>query len=179
MLLLKTVRYIAGNVAPRIPPDSLVEYLSKTIAFTITTVGVLPEFSDLVHAQPEVAIAVFMSVREAVQPPYPSEVLRSEVLPSEVLPSEAYQPIETAYLGLSKPMLAKCTSKETCRWVGTPYVRCKMCKATWEDQRTRYYRSVWRYYPCRVCGKLETPETLEILGCPECKGGSLAWSHFI
>ena len=167
-LLLKVAHYLADNIA--LLSDGLMEYLSKTIAFTLESIRTLPEFADLVNSHPEIAIAVCMSVCAAVQPPRP--------WPSSALPPESYQPIKPEFVKTSKPRLTKCLSNlGTCTWVGTPYVRCEGCQATWEDQRTRYMGKQWRYYYCRACGKLETPETLfEVLQCPECKGDRTGWA---
>ncbi|KAF8425199.1 hypothetical protein EV426DRAFT_716344 [Tirmania nivea] len=174
VLLLKIMHYLADNIA--LFSDRLMEYLSKTIAFTLETIRVLPEFADLMQSHPQVAIAVCMSACAAMQLPDPWL--------SNALPPVTYQPIQPQFMKTSKPRLTKCKSG-ACNWFGTPFVRCEGCQATWEDQRTRYPKSQWRYYCCRACGKLETPAMLrEVTKCLECKGESnmrvtRVWTHSI
>ena len=69
ILLIKIVHYLADNIA--LLSDSLMEYLTKTIAFTLEPIRVLPEFTDLVNSHPGIAIAVCMSACPAMQPPDP------------------------------------------------------------------------------------------------------------
>ena len=156
MLLLKIVHHLADNIALR--SDPLMKYFIKTIGFTLESIRALPEFADLVNSHPEVAIAVCMSVCVANKPPWCSD-------------PEAYQPIRLEFMIESKPRLTTCVSyANACSWVGTPCVRCKLCQATWEDQRTRYDKCKWRYYCCRACGQPESPDTLvEVYECPKCR----------
>ena len=86
-------------------------------------------------------------------------------------------PYSPKFMTTSKPRLSECA---LCIWQGTLNVKCERCQLTWRDQRTRYNKEEWRYYRCRACGNLETPETLtKVLECPECENRDIVWGDYL
>ena len=143
--------------------------LIQTLAWSLESVSPLPEFAVVVHAQPEVAVAVCRAARGSVEPPWVQVDLRKP------RPAVKEGGSSNKGGGETKPRKSKC-AKAACGWVGFPSLRCRRCRVVWEDSRTGYPEHDWMFGRCRGCQVEESSASLKEV-CPECKEGEgLKWA---
>ncbi|KAF8458767.1 hypothetical protein BDZ91DRAFT_785756 [Kalaharituber pfeilii] len=145
LILLKAIGFAADNL-PTVD-DRLIVCFLKLVASRLKFLAVLPEFAELVHAQPEVALELKFDQRR----PW----LRKD----------------TDYWNKA-PRRSRCKTSP-CDFVGFPNVRCKhaYCGFICGDARPGYVRDEWVLFTCPSCGK---PENL-IEVCPKCGGTAFTW----
>lgn len=167
LILLRALRYAADNLPST--SDRLMTQLIQTLAWSLESVSPLPEFAVVVHAQPEVAVAVCRAARGSVEPPWVQVDFRK--------PRAAVKEGGSSSKGGGepKPRKSKC-SKTTCGWIGFPSLQCRRCRVVWEDSRTAYPEHDWKFGRCRGCQIEESSASLREV-CPICKEGEgLKWA---
>jgi len=166
LILLRALRYAADNLPST--SDRLMMQLIQTLAWSLESVSPLPEFAVVVHAQPEVAVAVCRAARGSVEPPWVQVDFRK---PRPAVKEGGGKGAE----GLTKPRKSKC-AKAGCGWIGFPSLQCRRCRIVWEDSRTGYAEHDWKFGRCRGCQMEESSASLREV-CPECKEGEgLKWA---
>ncbi|KAF8458770.1 hypothetical protein BDZ91DRAFT_852060 [Kalaharituber pfeilii] len=163
LILLKALGYAADNL-PSVN-DRLIVCLLRLVTLRLKLLAVLPEFADLVHAQPEVAVSV---CRLATG----SEAFLSSATEPQFDPRKPW--LKKGAIGCNEgPRKNKCVSKNTCNFVGFPNVKCQQpgCGFISGDARPGYPKSQWALFNCPKCG---APENLRDC-CPNCEGTSFTW----
>ncbi|RPB26611.1 hypothetical protein L211DRAFT_835409 [Terfezia boudieri ATCC MYA-4762] len=162
LILLRALRYSADNLPST--SDRLMTQLILTCAWALESVSILPEFAIVVHAQPEVAVAICRAARGSTDPPW-TQVEVQKPAPQLKVDLAKYE---------GKPRKSKC-AKAGCGFLGFPMLQCRRCKMMWEDARTGYPEHDWKWDRCRGCGREETSGSLFEV-CPVCgEGEGLKW----
>ncbi|KAF8458769.1 hypothetical protein BDZ91DRAFT_800041 [Kalaharituber pfeilii] len=162
LILLKAIRFAADNL-PTVN-DHLIACFLRLVAFRLKFLVVLPEFAELVHAQPEVAVSVCRLAASANTGSTECELSFDHRKPW----------LKKGAPGLNEmPRKSKCRNGG-CTFVGFPNVKCfnSGCGLISGDARPGYSNDDWAFFTCPSCGK---PEDLDEI-CPQCQASDFGWA---